>query len=183
MIRNIEGYKIVGKTLEYGHAQVGVDHVEPLRQIASMELLDAAKNVKKELGLRNSRVTFGFILPSFVDTEENARDRYINIVMGSQTVTNSWQLHVAIRDYDMGKRYSAKRERFIFECVNNHMLDARREVYIKHGNDDIRFDEENEPYQVVNYLQLANERPVNADDCVRLYEVMTHAVKRRALDV
>jgi hypothetical protein len=148
-----------------------------------MALLNTVKNARKQMGLRSSRVVYGFSFNPPVEYDADALDRHINIVLGNQTVTNSWQMQVAVRDYSLGKRYRGKRERFIFESVDNEMLEARREVYIKDGYDNICFDEDNEPYQTVNYLQLANERPVTQEDCVYLYNVMSNALKRRMTNV
>lgn len=171
-------FRRFGSAVPFGDTELGIADVEPIRDIAARELLDAARAPKIDLYDDKDYIRYSHYFPSLDEWDSDASDRFITTQLAHYAEPQAWYLAINVRSYVLGDRHANKRICYRMETYGDRLLQAKKEVYLVRGRSNVVIGEDGEPQEIVLTERKAYERQMRPDDSEGLLSLLQRGVKR-----
>lgn len=171
----VKEFTRVGPELEFGHSLVELADAQPIHDLAVGDLMLAARRVHIRFDESQDHVQYSLLFRS-LDEHDDMPDRYVSVGLAHDSQPDSWRLLLSVYTCKRSERYSSKRICYKFESVGEELLVAKKEVFLVLGSAALCIAADGEIEQVVTTERKMFEKPLQADDCTSVAEMLRRTV-------
>lgn len=171
-------FKRVGAEVAFGECLVDMEDIEPIHNLVTTELMQAARMPKIEFSADADKLAYSIYCPQPVGDSRENNDRYMTVQLAHESVPDSMRLNLNFRSFFEDQSHSNKRVCYRFETFGRELVQAKKEVFFVFGNSEIRFDENNEPLEDHFVERKMYEKPIVLDDCRTVLDMLARTVRR-----
>ncbi len=164
--------------MAFGEVQVGLENIEPIRQLAATALLLAARAPRIDISSDSDSMRYAFYFRPMDEFAEGYIDRFVAVALTHYRVPDCWRMTLGVRTFMSEERHSNKRVCYRFEASGQELLEAKKEVFLVIGNSTIETDELGNPYETVTTDRKMYEKPMTTEDCDKVIDVLGQTVSR-----